>query len=55
MTINEMKQTIALCAATLKRLNGTAPGMKELCSALGEEHAILINEYLHDQRIAAAA
>ena len=45
MTINEMKQRILLCAATLRKLNGFAPGIAELSRALGSEYAALLAAY----------
>jgi hypothetical protein len=54
MTINEMKQKIALCVATLQRLNGAVPGFKELCNALGEEYTVPLMEYMRESRAAVA-
>ena len=55
MTTNEMKQTVAMCVATLQRLNGRMPDFKTLCDALGSEYMILISEFLHENRNAVAA
>ena len=53
MTMLEMKQTIVLCDATLRKLNGTVPAYADLIRALGEEYADLLTEYLYDGGAAA--
>ena len=55
MTINEMRQRVAMCAVTLEKLNGVLPCLRELCSALGEEYTMLAAEYLHARKPATAA
>ena len=54
MTMNEMKQTVALCVATLQKLNGRMPDFKTLCNALGNEYTILVSEFLHENSAVAA-
>lgn len=55
MTKQDMKQILMVCVSTLKNLNGCMPGVEELCSALGEEYAEILTEYMDEYKIAACA
>ena len=54
MTTKEMEQAMNLCVVTLQKLNGTAPGFKELYSALGTGYENLIAEYMRKAKTKAA-
>ena len=54
MTTKEMEQTMNLCVVTLQKLNGSAPGIEELYSALGTGYENLITEYMRKAQSKAA-
>ena len=49
MTRDELRQTMMVCIATLKMMNGQEPGREELRMALGEEYKAVLAEYFRSR------